>query len=203
MSYFPSDIPYMTDEELEEHGINAKRERNEMSYISEKIDKIHANTIEIKSAMGNTIIMLDNIKSALKADVQSEAEDAYQRGLDDAWEAVRKIVHMPEGDLLNIFTECYSAVCTALQVLLKYDASEAIAKLKSYEEKQKADDEIKVGDIVDWSGDKYIVSYINNDGRADLIYIECGSTCESVSPDCFTRTGKHYDITKILEEMRK
>lgn len=63
-------------------------------------------------------------------------------GMCEAWEAARNIIHMPEGDLLNIFTECYSAVCTALQVLLKYDASEAIAKLKAYEEKQKADDGI-------------------------------------------------------------
>ena len=49
---------------------------------------------------------------------------------------MRKIIHMPEGDLLNIFTECYSAVCTALQVLLKYDAAEAIEKLKAYEQEQ-------------------------------------------------------------------
>ena len=38
----------------------------------------------------------------------------YRRGLNDAWEAARKIIHMSEGELLNIFTECYSAVCTAL-----------------------------------------------------------------------------------------
>ena len=27
MSYFPEDIPHMTNEEMREHGINAKRER--------------------------------------------------------------------------------------------------------------------------------------------------------------------------------
>lgn len=62
--------------------------------------------------------------------------DGYDAGLDDAWKAVRKIIHMPEGDLLNIFTECYSAVCTALQVILKYDASEAIEKIRQYEQEQ-------------------------------------------------------------------
>jgi len=56
--------------------------------------------------------------------------DGYDAGLDDAWKAARKIIHMPEGDLLNIFTECYSAVCTALQVILKYDAPEAIEKIR-------------------------------------------------------------------------
>ena len=60
----------------------------------------------------------------------------YQKGLKDAWEAARRIIHMPEGDLLNIFTECYSAVCTALQVILKYDASEAIEKIRQYEQEK-------------------------------------------------------------------
>jgi len=94
------------------------------------------------------------------SELASSAE--YQRGLDDAWEAARKIIHMPEGDLLNIFTECYSAVCTALQVLLKYDAAEAIAKLKAYEEKQKADDEIeeKITGFLDCNG--YTVDEVIN-----------------------------------------
>ena len=73
----------------------------------------------------------------IRADTEQElADKAYQRGLNDAWEAARKIIHMPEGDLLNIFTECYSAVCTALQVLLKYDASEAIEKILQYEQEK-------------------------------------------------------------------
>ena len=148
MSYFPSDIPYMTDEELEEHGINAKRERNEMSYISEKIDKIHANTIEIKSVMGNTIMMLDNIKSALKADVQSEINAAYQCGLDDTWEAARKVVLCAEEGGLSIeeLDEIFGC-STIQQVFRRYSVQQTIEKLKAYEE-QKANDEIKVGDII-------------------------------------------------------
>ena len=69
-------------------------------------------------------------------DIKSKTNAAYQKGLEDAWEAARKIIHMPEGDLLNIFTECYSAVCTALQVLLKYDASECIEKIRQYEQEK-------------------------------------------------------------------
>ena len=73
-----------------------------------------------------------------------EAEDHYEKGYNDgydtglshAWEAARKIIHMPEADLLNLFTECYSAVCTSVQVFLKYDASECIEKIRQYEQEK-------------------------------------------------------------------
>ncbi len=130
-------------------------------------------------------------------------DKAYQRGLDEAWEAAKKVALYADGGGLSIeeLNEIFDCA-TIQQVFRKYTLSEVIAKLKAYEKKQKAD-ELKVGDIVDWSGEKYIVSYIYDDGCTDLIYLECGSVCESVSPDCFTRTGKHYDITKILEEMKE
>ena len=122
-------------------------------------------------------------------------DEAYQRGLNDAWEAARKIALMDTETSENV-----TGYFGLFRIMENLTPMQAIEKLKAYEEKKA--DELKAGDIVDWSGDKYIVSYINNDGRADLIHIEYGSTCESVSPDCFTRTGKYYDITKILEEMR-
>ncbi len=148
-------------------------------------------------------------------------EESYQRGLsegndigykdgvidgrNEAWEAARKIIRMPEGDLLNIFTECYSAVCTALQVLLKYDASEAIAKLKAYEEKQKADDKIEVGDEVNWLGDYFIVTRIfqprNMKEQCDGIDDD-GCVYHDVLMDDLEKTGRHFDIASILEDMR-
>ena len=70
---------------------------------------------------------------------QSFYEDGHQRGLNDAWEAARKIIHMPEADLLNLFTECYSAVCTSVQVFLKYDVSECIEKIRQYEQEREMD----------------------------------------------------------------
>ena len=135
-------------------------------------------------------------------DVKERVDGAYQKGLEDAWEAARKIVHMPEGDLLNIFTECYSAVCTALQVLLKYDASEAIEKLKAYEEKKKQDDEIKVGDEVDCSGDSFIVTRIfqpyNKAEKCDGVDMD-GCTYHDVLISGLTKTGRHVDITDMLK----
>ena len=70
---------------------------------------------------------------------QSFYEDGYQRGLNDAWDAARKIINMPEADLLNLFTECYAAVCTSVQVFLKYDASECTEKIRQYEQEKEMD----------------------------------------------------------------
>ena len=133
-------------------------------------------------------------------DVKQRVEGAYQRGLEDAWEAARKIIRMPDGDILDLFPDCYASVCTAVQAILKYDASEAIAKLKSYEEKQK--DRIEVGDEVkapfgtavvvccDYDADK--ASYIYSSGRHGF-----DNTWN------LKKTGKHYDIASILEAMRE
>ena len=124
----------------------------------------------------------------------------YRRGLNDAWEAARKIIHMSEGELLNIFTECYSAVCTALQVLLKYDVSEAIEKLKAYEEKQ--NDKIEVGDEVTpkrnvgWKG---VVVGIDDD-NAMVMTSDGYSAMYQIEILC--KTGRHFDIASILEDMR-
>ena len=131
-------------------------------------------------------------------------DKAYQQGLDDAWEAAKKIIRMPEGDLLNIFTECYSAVCTALQVLLKYDASEAIEKLKTYEEKQKADDKIEVGDEVKHKSEGVTWTAIVTRIRCGTLTLmgHSGASADNYPIEDFVKTGRHFDIDKILEEMR-
>jgi hypothetical protein len=133
-------------------------------------------------------------------------DEAYQRGLEDAWEAARKIIRMPDGDILDLFPDCYASVCTAVQAILKYGASEAIAKLKAYEENK--DEPIKMGDIVE----RYI------DGKFDsrciylqedygywrcLFYTGVIFTTFAYPKGQFKKTGKHYDIASILEAMRK
>jgi len=132
-------------------------------------------------------------------------DEAYQRGLEDGkkatWEAVRKVIHLPEAVVLDLFTDCYSSVCTVLQVFLKYEGSEVIAKLKAYEEKQKAEDEIKVGDEVrhdrGWTA---VVTSIDNVGFSVMDYN--GEVASYSDIGKFKKTGRHFDIDKILEDMR-
>ena len=139
-------------------------------------------------------------------DVKQRVEGAYQRGLEDAWEAARKIIRMPDGDILDLFPDCYASVCTAVQAILKYDTSEAIAKLKAYEENK--DEPIKAGDIVERYIDGKLDSkgiYLQEDGGYWRCLFDTGAVLMTFAypKGQFKKTGKHYDIQSILEAMRE
>jgi hypothetical protein len=121
---------------------------------------------------------------------------AYQRGLNDAWEAARKIC-----------TGEYKGEITT-DSIINIGASDTIEKIKAYEE-QKADGEIKVGDevislkrngevIEDMS--PWIVTY---ETKYSYQGFEADGMSHKNPKDCVRKTGRHFDIEKILEEMRR
>lgn len=69
-------------------------------------------------------------------------DEAYQKGLENAWEAARKIIEMTSPPYWEVFNEYKE------DLFGKITATEAIEKLKAYEEKQKADEDVKRGDIL-------------------------------------------------------
>ena len=136
-------------------------------------------------------------------DVKQRVEGAYQRGLDDAWEAARKIVTdtdhggIASGTLCEIFgTRGYS------YIMQENTAQEAVDKIKAYEDKHSS---IKMGDEVIWSdGTTLVVTMVYEDGGFNW----CDGTSQDgrayhVLLDNVRKTGKHYDIQSILEAMRK
>jgi len=128
----------------------------------------------------------------------------YEKGLNDAWDAARKIIRMPEGDLLNLF-DVYSSVCTSVQAILKYDASEAIDKIRQYEQEQDA--EIKVGDEVVgvFSDGKETRPFVFMRGTQEYyfgMYSDTGEFCRTVRLN-LRKTGRHFpEIAAVLEKMR-
>lgn len=129
----------------------------------------------------------------------------YQRRLDDTWAAAKKVVLCAdEGGLsieeLNEIFDC----CTIQQVFRKYTVSEVIEKLKAYEEKQK---EIKVGDEVvsTLSKTPYIVVSFGeyDDGALTACGFDSHGFWHGNELSELHKTGKHYDIDKILEEMKE
>ena len=127
-------------------------------------------------------------------------DEAYQAGLNDAWEAARRIClgredgGISNNELMEIFK--VGSDCTALK---KYSAQEAIIKLKAYEDKRS--DRIEVGDeVATETGIKYTVVSFGHGGTV------CGFNTEGKwtgwKPKEVTKTGKHYDIASILEAMR-
>lgn len=152
--------------------------------------------------------LLIEVQKAGKNTIKLEDDEYYQRGLADAWEAARKIIRMPEGDLLNLFTECYSAVCTSLQVFLKYDASEVIAKIKAWEDGKQ---EIKVGDevgyygVADEHGNVCYSGIVLEIRKGDYLVMEKdGKTYALKKKLVMSKTGRHFpEIATVLEKMRE
>ena len=177
---------------------------------------------ECRELIGKANMKLNNILTQRKADMQKKLDDAYQkgledgkkafdlldaerdseyqRGLNDAWDAARKIVveecygglSVPE--LIRIFRA--GGPCTVLET---YTAQEAIAKIKAHEAEN---GEIRVGDEVRRISDgvKYVVVDPKNEfGRA------CGFSMNGIwygeRPDAIRKTGRRFDMESILKEM--
>ena len=117
-------------------------------------------------------------------------DDAYQRGLDDAWEAARELYL--NGACKDLFGEYFNTF------IKNHTAQEAIEKLKAH----KHNDKIEVGDMVrhdrGWTA---VVTSIDNVGFSVMDYNGNVASYSDISK--FTKTGRHFDIDKILEEMKK
>lgn len=143
-------------------------------------------------------------------------DEAYQRGAEDGrsetWEAARKIGHASQVQLEEMGFEFNSGEWfynPSWYVVMNYTVGEAIDKLKAYEE-QKADDEIKVGDELEHTVSGYTSKAIflekigdDEDWYKCLFWTGCGVAILSYPKSQFKRTGKHYDIDKILEAMKE
>ena len=127
-----------------------------------------------------------------------EAENkAYNRGLNEAWEAA--------GKLYKISSDDFSKLFEMKSPYFDFSIQEVLAKIKEYEDKQKQDAEIKVGDEVysDAFDDKGIVTHITADKVACVCIICNGSTMMKVGTIGLHKTGRHFDqIAEVLAEMR-
>lgn len=74
-------------------------------------------------------------------DTEEAEKKAYNRGLNEAWEVVRKIIEdvVDGGYSSDVLREIFGV--STVQTIFKLNtAPEAIAKIKAYEDKQKQDD---------------------------------------------------------------
>ena len=126
-------------------------------------------------------------------------DEAYQAGLNDAWEAARKLFSsMADSDIEKAFPIEWNN--GGFKALMNLQPQEAIARLKAYEDKHS--DRIEVGDeVISDTGTKFTVTgFANSDNACGIS--ERGLWCFNTI-DKLTKTGKHYDIASILEAMRK
>lgn len=146
----------------------------------------------------------EKLANAMIHDHEVAENKAYNRGLDEAWDAARKI---HDGQIPyeafgldktgNGFT--YASPLNWGETIT---AKEAIAKIKEYEDKQKQDAEINVGDEVTHNGAKFIV--LNIDSQTSIYCLDTrGRTPIFADTHNLTKTGRHFDqIAEVLKEMR-
>ena len=124
-------------------------------------------------------------------------EAEYKRGLNDAWEAARRISIMTIQEQYRVFDGCDDG-----NIFGCYSASEAIAKLEAIGEKQ---DEIKVGDeIVYKDGIKGVVVGKSKYHEEISVLNNAYDVPQSLHKNDVTKTGRHFDaIEEVLKQMQE
>ncbi len=157
-----------------------------------------AQNINLYRAKGFNSLVFDQFGLDKLIPLEKKLEETYQRGLDDAWEAARKIAQQWEEDA---DTENKIVIDDSIRITLdSMIASEAIAKLREYEQ-QKAD-EIKVGDEVkDRTDDCGVVTWIY--GNDAYVLWQDGST-GNYAADELIKTGRHFNfLASLLNAMKE
>ena len=166
---------------------------------------------------------------------QKNIDEAYQKGLDDAWECMKKIAFLEKPrDMRDFFGHT-----TFGGILTGYTATEAIEKLKAYEGYSRDKDlcggcvwedrfdgdcsmcsnnyrwlyrakettnDIKVGDEVinNTTGEKGILLEPETQHLlATVIYPNKRWNTFNIRHRNLTKTGRHFDIEKLLETMKE
>lgn len=137
-------------------------------------------------------------------DLEQVREEAYQKGLSDAWEAARKICAMDSRSRDEIF----GAVITT-NILDHNSASKALEEIRAHEQAQKEKEEqIQAGDEVEntQTGVKFIVTHIWENNRGEQGVSGFNQECSSFSTalSLVFKTGRHFpEIAEVLQKMRE
>lgn len=124
---------------------------------------------------------------------------AYNHGARDAWECARKIDS--DRDVENyVFGEDLEKDYDTVSV------SEAMTKIKEYEEKVK---KVEVGDELENNSQKCVVTHIVSEDYVDVVYTyKNGESLDAlyvgyVNPKNYKKTGRHFaEITTLLQKMK-
>ena len=139
------------------------------------------------------------------------AKMEYERGLNDAWEAARKIMLCKsKGGLgyevvLKIFQQANITGTEHFDILHEWPASEAVAKIKKYEEKQKeSEKEFKIGDEVITYDRKFVVLGIDSGEWYNLWCLDDGLTYDNICSKNLTKTGRSFpQLAELFKQMKE
>lgn len=160
--------------------------------------KARMNDTEMAIICEMAMMYLDSLKVKEAAD-----KETYNKGLNDAWELAKKILYGIDKQLIEIFdlkVEPRFFDLTHKRAIINDNApQEALKRFEAYE------NEIKVGDVVKCKilRNEAVVTRLDtrNDGYITVIFKD--GSGGAVRKDEYKKTGKHIDIQKILDELKK
>lgn len=130
-------------------------------------------------------------------DVLHTPDEAYNKGLNDAWELANKIaINSDDGGYTAKELEEMFGTIFPDEVFADFTPQEALAKAKAYEDER---NEIKVGDVVKLKG-CYIEGIVTRVTETNICYLSKDGICSNSSCNnsdfinrYFEKTGKHFD----------
>lgn len=125
-----------------------------------------------------------------------------EKGRNEAWEAAKKIMQMNIVEKRAIFGEIGR---TTYAVISELSASEAIEKLRKYEEqkKQEEEQEIRVGDEV-YTEDKEIKFVVTGIGEESAHLVDCNGNFAWEKTYLLFKTGRTFpEIAEVLKKMQE
>ena len=132
-------------------------------------------------------------------DLAQVMKETYQRGLNDAWETARWLAKSNAGINFKIFGRHFTN-----EIVQEISASEAIEKIKAYEQEQ---EQIRVGDEVIGiysSGEQtkpFVITKVISDYYFG-IYSDSGEFCQGGLK--LQKTGRHFpEIAEALKKMKE
>ena len=154
---------------------------------------------EIKPKIDEMLAAVNDIETR----AEKAQEEAYQKGLSDAWEAARKVVALSTVDRRKVFGSEYM-----FSILEKHTAAEAIEKIRQYE--QEKEEKITKGDVVRIKSApevEILVTYADEEHVSGIALTEVDGCCEI--GDQYTdivihkveKTGRHYEIAEVLQKV--
>ena len=193
---------------MSKYIIELDENAKEVVVISLEDGDMWTETVEVEDLEQLNSDYINEHYGELQDEAYQRVEGAYQAGLNDAWEAVKKIFGYEIDGALSIdeigeaFGYKKEDVFYTADIIRANTAEQVIAKLKAYEEKQ--DNKFEFGDeITDSYGTKgCVVSKDNEEGEMIYALFDGYRVPQHVAKSKYRKTGKHYDIEKILEALK-
>lgn len=160
------------------------------------LEKVYDEGLDAGYKIGHDEGYLAGKNESYKAPVSTQ--DAYNQGLNDAWECAKKIYFMTASEILKTFGGCSNWV--------KHSAREALDKVKEFEQaKSRVSEqgaEIEIGDLVhapQLNPSRTGVVVGIRRGKLSIVWMD--GSVGTWEKSRFEKTGKHIDLDQLSKLM--